>query len=390
MAISDIILSNVEDIIKSYHANSRTLNEVIPVLRERLIAEGGIVTFDQIEASGTMIAVDGGRASEDLTSGDLMVVGAGVGEGHSTESLYTDDGPEEAWSGVLPHKSNNSDIVADIMYALELRVLHKAQADLRIIDGAYLANVSHILFALAGSSYIDSERIDTLFQAINGDADGAMRAVFQEILYPPRENNSTIVSMPKSDSDKIYTKKWLDGDDEVIDRTSDRILAGRLLHPGEMLFPRNIRSNPILIAKLSKLDTSKYDGEYRELYDEIIKDKAGLLTRLDTQKTEEGILWTTYFKPHEFDIYSKALKIEFPYYKNQNEGDAGARDHARKIVSRIDSDVIDGYILEPWCQYSADIKAKDVSNAITMLKSSLIAEATDNDEAAGLLRGYRT
>lgn len=392
MSISSIILDNMENIVTELHTSSEVFTKIIPPLREQLLAEGKIVAFEAIPYfDGTLTAIDGGRASEDLSGGDLMVVGAGVGEGHSTNALYAnDDAPTEAWGRVLPHKTNNKDIVADVMYAMELRVLNKVTSDMKIIDGAYLGNVSHLLFALAGSNYVDSERIDTWFEAIDCDADGVLRAAFAEVLRPPVNNSSTIVSLPKSDSAQVYSKEFLGVNSTLANSISDRILASRLLHPGEMLFPRNIASNPQLITKLSRLDVTKYDGKYPELYKELIKDKIEDLHRLDNESSEVGLLWTTYFKPYEFSAQSKALKIEFPYHRNNKTNLVGALAHAQKLIGIIDSDVIDGYILEPWCQYMADVQAKDVSSAITLVKNTLIASVDNSYELAGLLRGYRT
>ena len=390
MSISSIILENIDNIIRDHHTNASVFAKIVPELRESLLDSGDIVNFDSIDRfDGTLAAVDGGRASEDLSGGDLMIVGAAIGEGHSTNPLYTeeDDAPVEAWGKVLPHKSNNKDIVADVMYAMELRVLHKVSADVKIIDGAYIANVSHILFALAGSNYVDSERIDTLFSAIDCDSDGILREAFRDILYPSKENLSPIISLPKSDSDNVYSKKFLKNHPHLINVISDRMLAGRLLYPGEMLFPRNIHSNPALISKLERLDKSKYTGDHPQLYGELVDEKAGLLTRLDNQRTELGILWATYFKPNVFNAQSKSLKIEFPYYKSGNND---VLEHIKQKIAIVDSDVIDGYILEPWCQYSADEKAKDVSTAINIAKNSLISTVEDSYEMAGLLRSYRT
>lgn len=392
MSISSLILQNLNNIVTDHQNTASVFSKIAPELRKELIDEGRILPFERSkDFTGSIAAIDGGRASEDLTGGDLMVVGAAIGEGHSSQSIYTmDTSPTEAWGKVLPHKNNNKDIVADVMYALELRVLQSTESDLRIIDGAYLANVSHLLFALAGTNFIDSERIDTLFESINLDEDEKLRKAFMEILYPPRNNSSTIVSLPKSDSAKVFTKEFLNKWGTLQNVISDRILANRILLPGEMLLPRNISSNPALISKLSRLDLTSYEGKYPELYKDIVQEKQGLLTRLDNRGTEEGILWATYFKPHAFSPQSKSLKIEFPYYQNSKEGINGAIAHTRKLIGIIDTDVIDAYILEPWSQYMADVQAKDVSSAINLVKNSLISTVQDSYELAGLLRGYRT
>lgn len=391
MSISSIISANLEKIVANHSEYSESIAKIMPELRERLLAEGKIVSFEKNnEFNKSMVAVDGARVSEDLAGGDLIVVGATAGEGHSSRPVYPNNNiPAEAWASLLPHKTNNKDIASDIMSTLELRILHKVDADVKIIDGAYLSNVSTVLYALTGVTRVDTDRIDTLFDAIDGDADGSLQQAIQEVIYPDRNNTSRIISLPKSDTAKTYSKDFFE-EGHMLDGISDRIIASRILLPGEMFTPRNIRSNDALISRLNTFDDKKYDGKYQDLYHSLLEGKSGLLTRLNNLDTEEGILWTSYFKPYAATIQSKAMKVEFPYYKNNKTNLQGAANHAANLVSLVDQDVIDSSILEPWCQYMADVNAKDASAGTNIIKNYMIANSKNNYDTAGLLRGYRT
>lgn len=391
MSISSIISANLSNIVGDHSEYSDSIAKLMPELREKLLKEGRIITFQKTQTfNKSMVAVDGARVTEDLAGGDLLVVGATAGEGHSSSPLYTEDNvPTEAWASMLPHKTNNKDIVSDIMSALELRVLKKVDSDLKIIDGSYLQNVSVILYALAGTNRVDVQRVDTLLKAIDGDSDGLLETSMQEVIYPDRDNTSRIISLPKSDTAKIYSKEFFE-DEHILSGISDRIIASRILLPGEMFTPRNIRSNDALISRLSTFDAQKYDGQYKDIYDSLLDGKAGLLTRLNNINTEEGILWTSYFKPYAATPQSKAMKIEFSYYKNNVTNLKGAVEHAEKLISFVDQDVIDSSILEPWCQYMADVRAKDASAGTNIIKNYMIANAVNSYDIAGLLRGYRT
>ena len=390
-SISSILSDGIEGIIDDYATHSGALSKVAPELREKLLAEEKILKFSRGDLSHkSLVAIDGGRLKEDMAGGDLIVIGATAGEGHSTVTIYDDDTiPAEAYASVLPHRTSNEKLAAGIMSALELRLLEKAIADVQIIDGAYINNVSQIIYTLLENN---EETIDSFFKAINYDADGLLRESMNKVLYPPRDHSRTLIALPKSDTAHVYAHAYMEGHELLQGLISDRILASRMLHPGEMFMPRNIESNNALIQKLERRHNFKpYDGEHKELYNSMLEMKLEYLRRLSVAPTEEGILWATYFKPNVGTPQSKALKIEFPYYVSEaTSGREGLIRHARKLIGMVDADMIDGYVIEPWSQYMADIRAKDVSAAKEIIKNYLIATTEDSYDLAGLLRNYRT
>lgn len=391
MSIFEKISSRLPSIIFDFETESKELNHVLPKLREKLLEEGHIVKYDEINSfNGSLVAVDGSKVTTPLSGTDLLLAAATVGEGHSTVQAYTeDDSPEEAWVKGVVHKGNNDFICSDVMAALELIVLHRTQADLKIIDGTYLGNISNILYPLVEK--IDVERIDTVLTAILSlHSENDLLEAMQEILYPPRDNSGKLIALPKNDTAKVFSKEFLKNEPHLVDIMPDRLLASRLLYPGEMIVPRVIHSNPALINHLQKMVGKKYDGKHEDLYNRILKDKLGLLRRMDKGYTEENILYASYFKPYVALKESKAMKIEFPYYSDAETGEQGLLNFAKEKISIVNNDVIDGYILEPWCQYMADVKAKEISAATDLVKNAIAAESTDSYEIVAFTRGYRT
>lgn len=393
-SITELLVGNVDSITSTYAVNIAAPSKALLNLREKLLTDNEtIYKFNKIDTiqDKTVIAVDGGRVTEKLAGGDLIVVGATAGEGYKSKQLFftEEEIPAEAYSAIIPHTSQNQNVESGIMAALELRLFEKTNADFKIIDGAYLGNASQVLFSLISNNPVVS---DTILGLNNNDEDGLLRKALNTILYPDR-NLKDYVAIPKSDSSFVFSKKILGEHNPLSKNVSDRILANRILKTGELLMPRNLSSNNNLITSLTRFVKTDYrkTSANPELLHELIAEKAGLLTRLDTQETEEHILWTTYFKPTAWSDFSPAIKIEFVYYPTKDVNTSeGALNRARELVEIIDQDILDEGILEPWCQYHADRLAKNVSVGAGVIKSFLLDAAETPHEINGLLKGYRT
>jgi hypothetical protein len=392
-SISDIVISNIESISSSYAQNITEPTRIMQDLSEDLRKEGTFIkTFERIApiTDRSLVAIDGGNAKEQLSGGDLIVAGATLGEGLSSKKLYSspEEYPSEVYNSVIPHTSNNEKIEKSIRSALELRILQQVPADLKIIDGAYLGNVSSVLYALIDHDPVVS---NSILELNFFDSDGLLYEAMQTILYPPRSNESYIIGVAKSDSAKYYSNMFLK-DRNIKLHVTDRMLASRILRPGEFFAPRQEQSNPGLVAALTKQigmpDFAK-ESSNKTLLMKMVQDKAGLLNRMGkADRTEEGILWTTYFKPTAWSEYAKAVKVDFVFYHGDSVQTPEER--AREIVQIVDQDIIDESVLEPWCQYAADRGAKGVSDAINIVKNHLLSTVDNPAELRGLLRGYRT
>lgn len=391
-SISDIVLRDIESISQAYALNITEPSRILQHLAQDIRDEGDLIqTFDRIDpiTDRSLVAVDGGNASEQLAGGDLIVAGATIGEGLHSKTLYEnpDDYPTEVFSSIVPHTSSNDRLEKSIRAALELRVLQSTPSDLKIIDGAYVGNVSAVLYALLDREPAVS---NGLLELNWFDTDGLLKDSMANLLYPSRKNTSNIIAVPKSDSSRVYANKLLNAYKVQLNLT-DRILASKLLKPGEFFTPRNIDSNPALISTLTKnlkLPDFADKSSNRKMLITMLQDKAGLLTRLGLAPTEEGLLWTTYFKPTAWSEYSKVIKIEFVFYANETKQTPIER--ARELIQIIDQDIVDEAVLEPWAQYMADRGAKGVSDAINIVKNYLLSSVESASELSGLIRGYRT
>lgn len=148
--------------------------------------------------------------------------------------------------------------------------------------------------------------------------------------------------------------------------------------------------------------------------DRDISERLSLLNHSDGH----AWIWGTYFMPTNFSSKHRALRIEFArdtvdfdaevhnrdtIYDEEEWGETNINVNpdssafapavipkAQKMVALIDQDLVTPEIFEPWSQYVADRKAKDVSQLKTIIINSLI-HSTDNSRIlAGILRGYRT
>lgn len=397
-SISDIVLGNIESISESYAQSVTEPGRIIQELSTKLHSDDSkaIHKFERIQpiTDKSLIAVDGGNAMEQLTGGDLIVAGATIGEGLQSKPLFetVEEYPSEAFFDFFPHSSNNDKIQKAIRAALELRILELVPSDYKIIDGAYMGNISTVLFALLDN---DPNVSNAILKLNNFDEDGLMMRCIDSLLRPSEKNNINVIAVVKNDSSKVFAKQFLKGISTNEVALTDRILASRILNPGEFLAPRNIDSNPALIAALENRKRSGHNFGDKSLnkakLHTLLTKRAGQLRALrspEEDRAELGILWTTYFKPTAWSQYAKAIKIEFPFRNSMTSEDLIT--YTRKVVQIIDQDIVEEGILEPWSQYTADVGAKGVSHAINMVKSHLLATSDEDDALRGLVRGYRT
>lgn len=393
-SVFELALQRIDTLTGSFITNivepSKMLQHVAGIVRE----DG---TWVHSFASNTILphgfslgAVDGGNASEKLSAGDLIISAATFAEGRLPH-VYSADGadiPTEVYSSIMPHFSSNDKIERAMRALLELRVLVQAKTSMRIIDGSYLGNIANVLYALIDPDSRVSNEV--LNWEVFEKADGLLEEAFHLLLHPVRGSDNWVVGVPKSDSSTAYVDKILTGLNVEAQGVADRMLAGVVLKPGEFLTPRNVESVPGLISTLDK--TLKMDNFGKKSFDKpsllkFVNDKAGLLRRLGLDATEEGLMWTTYFKPSSWEEFSPVVRVEFLFYPNEG---VDILDRCREIVSVLDQDFVGPTILEPWSQYMVDREAKGVSQALTVTKEYLLSQSDDPRSVMGLVRGYRT
>lgn len=387
-SITTILQQQLPDIVKNFTESIIEPSHKIEQFRENL---GEHQTHYFPFTRGTdlrakcLVAVDGGRTTQKLAGGDLIVVGATMAESpFGRIELTREQIPAEAYAGIVSHTSENQKAEETMMAALELRVLDRVKADMKIIDGSFLGNITTVLYGLTGPAY--TARILLNYEQQQGD--GHLLSAMNSLLLPKRRPETQIVAVVKSDSSFQFSRDAL-GEDTSL---SDRIFAARFLKPGEYLNPRPLISSRRIINAYQKIDfdkqAKKIGKEYASLFHELTRDKDQRLRELDnSREPEKSLLWTTYFKPSRWKDYSPVIRIEFTHPVVQG---SSARDRAAELIALLDQDIQSQQTLEPMSQYNADRNAKDVSLATDMIKSMLAQSVGSARDAVSLLRGYRT
>lgn len=381
-SISKSIIESIGRLSDDYARVIHEPNKVLETTEQKLRDEGGfILPFERenVVKGKTLVAIDGGRASQQLSGGDLIAVGATLGEGHSSTNRYGNSPIVETHVTIVPHSSDNeTSYGARVMSALELRVLEQADTDHIIIDGAYLGNTSEVLFGLINSN----EDLVNLLLEFN--ADNRLNKAMLNILAPEKGKTDRIIAVPKSDSSYVQSKTIFGEDNPMSRRVSDRKLASHLLKPGEFMVARPLESNPVLMKSLAQV-FSKLPTEVKK----VVHGKLDLLRGMGGtwDKTYENHLYTAYFKPSGWTKIDRALKVEFVYYPDQQ---TTLNEYTAHIVQIINSDTVNNSIMEPYSQYIADRRAKEIGTGIDMAKQLLLNNVSSVEEGNSLTRNYRT
>lgn len=385
--VTELLIQQISGIAANYALNVAEPAHKLLLMREQIIADGGLIcgfTSGDV-ANKTFAAIDGGSLVQQLAGGDLLVTAATLGEGYHSIPLYPSDDliPAEAFCEILPHRQSNKELLSAMRALIELRVWGKVETNVRVIDGAYLGNASTLLFALIKE---DKAVVDTLLAYADFDADGVLQDALEQLLNPSFDKHRLTVAVPKSDSSTIYVKHLFDEGSSVGFKMTDRGLAGVLLHSGEFFAPRPLATNNPLLERLSRVKGNEkfiLKSNAPALLKRLLKGKSDLLYELSTRER----LWTTYFKPSLWSDSAPAIKLEFVYDADVN-GDV--TEYASYVVGIVDADIVDEAIMEPWSQYFADRRAKEVSVGADMIKNHLMATAMTSYELTGLTRNYRT
>lgn len=387
--VTELLIQQIAGIASNYALNVAEPSKKLSEMREEIIADGTLINSFGVRDISTLslAAIDGGSLTQQLAGGDLLVTAATLGEGYHNHPLYpTDESlPSEAFCQILPHKQTNTELLSAMRALIELRVWHKCENDVRIIDGAYLGNVSTLLFTLIKG---DRSTRDTLLAYADMDGDFVLQDSIEALLKPDLSSKRITVAVPKSDSSTIYVKHLFEEDDALGFKLTDRSLAGVLLHHGEFFEPRHLASNNVLVERLNHVkgdEESITKSVAPALLKRLLKDKGQPMADIGG---EDGILYTTYFKPHRWSDSSPAVKLEFLY--SSEHSSMSLLEYTQYLVSVVDADIIDESIMEPWSQYFADKRAKEVSVGADMIKNHLIATASSHYELTGLTRNYRT
>lgn len=389
--IDELIFDKLPSLSESWAEQDAESAELLKILAKALRDNNWLLDFERISplTDKTMVCIDGANAVEAMQVGDLIATGASVAEAHETKQYFTSEikAPSEAYIGLLPHRNENTQLGMAVRAAQELKILKLVEgADIRIIDGTYLGQVSEVMARIAGGDKMLAKIIEEELAT-----DGTLSAAMKELLTPQLHKQGQIIAVVKNDTSTSYAKVFKDKFNVSVGLMVDRVIADRILKPGQFLAPRWLEPHPILsIVKSRQNKGVLYENDMSiSLMDELVVENLERLKNLHPLgEDNEGILWTTYFKPTAWQQEDKSIRIEFPFYRNGKDVNNTIRDFARKMVQIVDQDILNSSIMEPWCQYAVDIEAKKVSNGIRIAKSFLETHA--DEEQLLRMRGYRT
>lgn len=423
--IVDSILRDSGRILQDYRGLLGDISQQAASLRKRLIDEGQIISLPELDddtvESFSLCSIDGASASEKLQTGDLMIAGSSLHDGARSKLVYEDDEdsiPSFSFADIRLHSSKNEKVLSSMRAFTEICVLGAADRhDMAIIDGAYLGNFLTIIFSLQESQ----ETAERIIEALGGPDADAFIAGLNKIfnLTNKTEESQEIVALAKSDTSNQLVKEFIEGGSDLM--TNDKILARYLLKAGEILRPRNIRSSAVKIEMVREnLERPDFgwmgfkwpvknvlSGEEFQRLERMFglvsgtgKNKASNDNDIYSQFTYligEKNLNFTYFKPHNFDDTSHALRMEFTTTRTSKpetvqQHAERAMEQAKRLAGYIDADVVTPSIKEPYSQYMVDREVKKpVSSSMKLLKSILVEGVADSGEdAEDVLGSYRS
>lgn len=409
--VTELALQYFPSIIESSKELMAPLEGKIGPLRDKLVSSGEVKTYAPADPAAlaklSLATVDGANASDQMLNGDIFLAAASLGEGYHTQKLHyeKDDYPTFLYGRAIEHNSDNPAIIGGVRAFLEIQVLGAMKHDIRVIDGAYLGNVISV-FKEAINHRV---AVELLVNMIDDDPDGYFLKGLDRILDPGKHTGFTI-ALSKSDSSDSMRDKYFTKEDNI--RANDRRLMSMILKPNEILKPEitgrggyqlsvarpDINGN--LKTKWSQIKDPISAHQMEQLHSMLVYGLYGLDangnpdedTFIDSKSvylTTNQWVYSTYMKP-KYDT-GVVLRCEFTYNtSNAYDSHFGSPEaKAHWLAGIIDSDFIDASILEPFSQYAADLRVKQISPAMPMLRSGLVANSSP-EEAYRYMNNYRT
>lgn len=335
-------------------------------LRDRLMGDGwiGVIPNEEVTPPRSMAAIDGARVVERMY-GAVLVSAVAI----SAESMIAGEsgGTQTAtWAGVFPHAPEVDRIAGFAMAAAEMQVAARSQHQVRILDGSFVTPLMEVRKGLKSRNPAVREAIVEIAQEL-GFVDS-----FRVVTTPAAGRD--VVAAPKSETSRAFGEMFARRYGVQVD-ANDRLLATQFLDGGEVLEPRGLTE--FAHMRLSGV-VGASEGE-QALVDAVnaeVDRLAGL--------AQDGLLATTYVRPMGVDTV-----LRFEFFRE-------SADDSRKmsqIAGWLLAETPSPHSLEPYCQWSADRQAKDISSGARALRADLASHlsAEQRDSWGGLLaQNYRT
>lgn len=337
-------------------------------LRTRLLDDGVIVSVPEPTGDGpeSLCAIDGGRITEKLAGADLLAAVATTSSGQSTQGRAPVDDVDAVWTELMSHGPELDKVVGTAMACLEAFVGAAATHEVRLVDGSFQTGIIEPRNGLASNVTVVRNRVTELLNEYDHAANIAAL-----LAYNP---DRVVIALPKSETSTVLRNQFstaYDIDIPVI----DRVLAGYLLHPGEMFMPRPL---------------TEWAGQYVQPHSDAnraTRDAAAALNEAIKpfrDAAAAGTAVTTYYKSHQKNL---ATRLE---YRTAEGADPVTTAFA--MAGLIEREM-STFAVEPIAQWAVDRKAKTISSGVKYLRSSLadnLAPEQSSDWGRFITDDYRT
>lgn len=323
-------------------------------LRQYLLDQGDILPIPSAPAApASMCAIDGGRVTDHLYAADLIAAVACTGDAHYAQGPV--EGPHAEWAGLYPHTSELDRVAGTAMAALELQVAASAPHEVRLLDGSFLSPVIEARKGLSAKNSLVRGEVIALMNEF-GFVDNLVSLLTPDPARP-------VYALPKSETATI----WRDDVGKRLDRkftVTDRILAAQVLEPGEMTAPRVLSEwdNSFLNPPAGEHSAAQAAGAALRAATEVAR-----------QRVSAGEFVTAYVRPPGgFGV----IRVEF-----FRDGGEDLRTPGR-VAALVCAETKAPHMVEPFAQYMADRRAKDVSAGVRALRAA-VQRRLSGDEQQG-------
>lgn len=335
-------------------------------LRAHLLAEGMVaqVGEDLSPPPITMAAIDGARVLERMYGADLLAAVA-----ISAEALIAvEQGETETatWAGAFPHAPEVERIAGFAMAAAELQVAALARHQVRIVDGSFVTPFMEVRRGLKSRNPVVREAVAQIAEEM--DFVGNLAAVVAP------QVDRVVIASPKSETSRAFAEMFNERYGLELS-TNDRILATQFLEHGEVLSPRGMSE----FSGMRVAVPPDASSAQRALADAVNAEVDRLMDFV-----HQGLLATTYVRPPGTDTV-----LRFEFFRPRPD-DASVM---FQVASWLLEETPTPHSLEPYCQWSADRQAKDISSGVKALRAELVAHLspTERHQWGNLItQNYRT
>ena len=367
--LTSSLVSLAPNLVSRMDISFAPLIQIKGLLRDRLIADGRIISFPNTPTTivDSMCAIDGARIREQMYVADLLVAVATTVDAKSAKNKLGNI--SSTWADILRHTDGTDRLAEAAMCCQEVLLASQVPHQIRILDGSFQ---TPIIGMREGLFVRDAGIKDKIAELLLGEWQAPVRLT--QVIMPA---SGVTLAVPKSDSATKFAEAYALTYDLTI-KASDRFLASQVLVPGEMLAPRKL-------TELAHATVNEVEGSPKVL------EAASVLRQSVRQLStaaNDGLAYTTYFKPYGPTQSGNVIRFEYivDASKHQDPSDVSI---AVEYASILNAECASPHLMEPFAQWAVDRNAKNISSGTRALRQTLI-KALPPEQAALLAQNYRT